>query len=214
MQRCVIIGASPETDVDFIRRAVRDDDFVVCADGGYVFAEKAGIKPGLLIGDFDSSEYPDGCGCEIKLLPVMKDDTDTMSCIRECLDRGYRDFVLLGMTGGRTDHTFANYSALLFIAQHGGRGTIMDKNSSISVIACKNGIDELMHIAEKNGCGFAVFPFGCESCTVTLKGFLYKAENTVLHADFPMGTSNTVISESACVILHSGNAIVMVYAPQ
>ena len=211
MKRCVIIGASPETDIGFIRESVKDDDFVVCADGGYVYALNAGLKPALVIGDFDSSKYPQDVDCEIIRLPVMKDDTDTMSCIRVCLSRGYRDFLLLGMNGGRGDHTFANYSALLFIANNGAQGIMSERDGFASVIkAGEQGAS--LEIINKKCSGFAVFPFGCEKCTVSLKGFLYEAEEKILEADFPVGVSNTVVSDSAAVQVHEGSALIMVYA--
>ena len=52
-KRCVVIGSSPDTDIETIKKTVKSDDFTVCADGGYLFAEKAGITPQLIIGDFD-----------------------------------------------------------------------------------------------------------------------------------------------------------------
>ena len=211
MQRCVIIGASPETDIEFIRESVREDDFVVCADGGYLSAVQAGVKPDLLIGDFDSSKYPQDIDCEIIRLPVMKDDTDTMSCIRVCLSRGYRDFLLLGMNGGRSDHTFANYSSLLFLANNGAQGSILDRDGFSSVIRAEQE-EASLEIKNKKCCGFAVFPFGCEKCTVSLKGFLYNIEEKELEADFPIGVSNTVVSDSALVRVHDGSALIMVYA--
>lgn len=210
MQRCVIIGASPETDIDFIRESVGKDDFVVCADGGYLSAVKAGVKPDLLIGDFDSSKYPQDMDCEIIRLPVMKADTDTLSCIRVCLSRGYSDFLLLGMSGGRSDHTFANYSALLFIANNGAQG-VMSERDGFSTVLRADDEDACLEINNKNCCGFAVFPFGCKSCTVTLKGFLYNIEEKIMDADFPFGVSNTIVSDSAAVRIHSGSALIMVY---
>ncbi|MDO4484733.1 MAG: hypothetical protein Q4C54_10005 [Clostridia bacterium] len=31
-----------------------EEDFIICADGGYAAAAKHGIRPNLVIGDFDS----------------------------------------------------------------------------------------------------------------------------------------------------------------
>ena len=51
MGDCYIIGAG-----DFCENAldVKDDDFVIAADGGYRYLDKIGIKPDLYMGDFDS----------------------------------------------------------------------------------------------------------------------------------------------------------------
>ena len=211
LKRCVVIGASPEADAEFIRESVGSDDFVVCADGGYITALRAGLEIDLLIGDFDSSDYPEGFGGEVIRLPVMKDDTDTLSCVRECLRRGYRDFVLLGMTGGRIDHTFANYSVLLFVAENGGRAAISDRTSEITALTGGTDGKDFLTVSNKQGRGFGVFPFGCRSCRVTLRGFLYDIEEAELFADIPVGACNTVVSEEALVRVSDGSAIVMLY---
>ena len=50
--RCVIISGGSYAPVE----GVREDDFVIACDKGYVYAEKAGVRPNLLVGDFDSYE--------------------------------------------------------------------------------------------------------------------------------------------------------------
>ena len=208
-KRCVIIGASPETDVGCIRQLVRAGDVVVCADGGYVFAEQAGITPHVIIGDFDSSPQPENLSSEIIRLPKEKDDTDTMYCVREFLRRGYKDFLLLGMTGGRPDHGFANLSVLLFLRKNGARGTIADTDWKYNVWG-----EGLYHIDNIEGHGFAVFPFGCYDCTVSLRGFRYEAHELRITADFPIGTSNEIISSAAQVEIINGTALVMTGMPR
>ena len=194
-QRCVIIGASPyQSEGAFLRSQVNAEDYIVCADGGYVLAEQAGIVPDLIIGDFDSSPEPTGTAAEILRLPVKKDDTDTMVCIKEGLARGYGDFLLLGTTGGRPDHTFANYTALLYLAHRGCRAVVKDSRWEVCVVH-----NSSICISDHAGSGFGIFPFGCESCSVSLRGFLYEGETIRLTADFPLGASNTVTAEKAYV---------------
>ena len=204
--RCVIIGASPDTDIRLLKENILPEDFVVCADGGWLFAKKAGITPELIIGDSDSSDFPEDAFCEEIRLPVHKDDTDTLYCIKECLKRGFWDFLLLGMTGGREDHTFANYSALLYIASRGATGKIIDKKGLCEVVNNNH-----LTIVNKRGYGFAVFPFGCEKCRVTLKGFLYETDKAELTADFPIGVSNRIVSDNAFVQAEDGSVLVFVY---
>ena len=204
-RRCAVIGASPETDIEVIRRCLRDDDFIACADGGYVFARKAGREPDLIVGDFDSSEKPENRNGGVIYLPVRKDDTDTMYIVRECLKLGFSDFLLLGMTGGRPDHTFANFCTLSYIAENGAHGCMADGRCVVEVIGTGKTI-----IENKKDSGFSVFPFGCSKCRLSLKGFEYELEDGELTEDFPLGVSNRIISDKAEVVLTSGKAILFI----
>lgn len=49
MSRCVIISSSPKIEISFLRDEVLSDDFIICADGGYKHAEKAGLVPNIII---------------------------------------------------------------------------------------------------------------------------------------------------------------------
>lgn len=205
-RRCVIIGASPDDGVMSLKGLLRPDDIIVCADGGYQKAAVCGIAPDAIIGDFDSAPLPENINCEVIALPVKKDDTDTMYCIKEFVKRGCRDFLLSGMTGGRADHTFANYSALLYLAQHGMNGCIMDSSGSYYVIM-ENDFD----IECRKNWGFGIFPFGCRECTVSLSGFVYEVSGYTLDAEMPIGVSNKIISDRASVCIHRGSALIMIY---
>ena len=75
MKRCIVIGSMP---VDFdLKNIVQPDDFIFCADGGYVHAQKQGIIPDVIVGDFDSSAQPSETSSKVIKLPCEKDDTDT-----------------------------------------------------------------------------------------------------------------------------------------
>ena len=54
--RAVIIGNGDIKDYQYIKSKINDDDFIICADGGYNHAEKMGIVPDVLVGDFDSAK--------------------------------------------------------------------------------------------------------------------------------------------------------------
>ncbi len=206
MKRCVIIGASPFCDADVLKKNIRESDFIMCADGGYKYALSAGVKPDMIIGDFDSSEFPENIRCDIVRLPVHKDDTDTMYCVRECMKMGYKDILLLGVTGGRLDHTFANFCTLLYTAENAVNAKIIDGENII--FAMTQGMKE--NIENMQGHIFSIFPFGCESCKVTLDGFEYPLDEDILKVDTVLGTSNSILSDHAEIILHEGNAICIV----
>ena len=116
---CYIFGAGSFYGLD---RCPRANDFIIAADGGWLACRKTGITPDLLLGDFDSlSTRPDFPN--ILRVPVEKDDTDTMLAVKTGLERGETEFHIYGGMGGRrTDHTIANFQALLYLARRGAQG--------------------------------------------------------------------------------------------
>ena len=109
MKRCIILGSAPVEDGGIFDRFDAQDAFLICADGGMDTARKYGIHPDLLIGDFDSMQGSLPDGIETIRLKPEKDDTDLLAAVREGLQRGYREYILLGALGGeRFDHSYAN----------------------------------------------------------------------------------------------------------
>lgn len=203
--RCVIISGSPVTNPNFIKQAVKTDDYVICADRGYEFASLVGIEPNLIVGDFDSYKEIISSSCEIVKLNPHKDDTDTIHSIDLAFKKGFSDFLLLGALGGRLDHTFANITALLYIADKGGRGVLLSENERV----------ELLNKGEysfKGYCGktFSLFPFGCESVCVSYKGAEYPLDRYRLKSSVPLGISNVFISEKPEIKIYDGNAILII----
>ena len=112
MVRCVIIGAVEISNYSRIKSYLRPDDFYICCDGGLDHAENLGIKPNLIIGDFDSHEKPQP-KIETIQLPCEKDDTDSFYACKEAIRRGFNDFLLLGVIGQRFDHSLVNISLIV-----------------------------------------------------------------------------------------------------
>lgn len=204
-KRCVIICASPYNQPDFIRDSVSSDDFVICADGGFDTALQAGINPDIVIGDFDSKtkDYNIGNDVESIILPTDKDDTDGIYCVKYAVSKSFDKFLILGATGGRTDHMYANLSLLKFIYQEKCYGVLEDKFTHIRYT------EEKLILNEK-GKTVSILPFGCESAEVTLKGFKYKADRLVMESSFPIGISNIAVSDNAEIDVHSGGVLVIV----
>ena len=128
---CYIFGAGSFYGLD---RCPRADDFIIAADGGWLACRKTGITPDLLLGDFDSlSTRPDFPN--ILRVPVEKDDTDTMLAVKTGLERGETEFHIYGGMGGRrTDHTIANFQALLYLARRGAQGWLYGQGERYTAV--------------------------------------------------------------------------------
>ena len=104
--KCTIVSGAPETELEYMEKYF-DNSYIICADSGYRKCEKLGIKPDLVIGDFDSSDKPN-FDCETIALDVRKDDTDTFFCVKTAVKKGFDEIVILGGIGSRLDHTYSN----------------------------------------------------------------------------------------------------------
>lgn len=69
------------------------------ADAGYHNAERLGLRPDLIVGDFDSAPQPK-TEHETIVLPHVKDDTDTQYAAHWLLEHGYDEITLLGALAG------------------------------------------------------------------------------------------------------------------
>ena len=96
---------------------LRLDDFLVAVDGGLRHMLTLGLKPNLLVGDFDSisAEELESCrqeGVEILRYPSQKNQTDLELALDAALARGYREIVIAFGLGGRLDHSLGNLALL------------------------------------------------------------------------------------------------------
>ena len=134
MKRCVVVGGADIGQYDRIRTYLREDDFFICCDSGLKHREGLGILPNLIVGDLDSHENPH-LDIETIVLPREKDDTDTVFAVKEALKRGFQEFLLVGVMGGRLDHTLGNVSLLLMLDAQGKKAVAVDDCSEMEIVS-------------------------------------------------------------------------------
>lgn len=197
---CVIAGGGEARFPD------TKDAFVIAADSGYNRCVENNIVPDLLVGDMDSikGSVPD-VDIPIVRVPCEKDDTDTMLAIKIGFERGYRDFVLTGVTGGkRLDHTLAAISSLEYIADHGGEGCIIDSSCKMFVQT------EGTRRYEGRGAGYiSVFSL-TDSSRLAMRGLKYGGEDVTVTRDFPLGVSNNFREEYGEIQVYEGKILVII----
>ncbi len=133
MKRCVIIGGAAISDYKRIKDSLSGKDFFIYCDSGLSHMDALGFMPDLIVGDFDSHPAPH-LKVETIVLPCEKDDTDTVYAVKEAIARGFEDFVLIGVTGGRLDHTLGNVYILKYLKERGKKAVILDNDSEIELI--------------------------------------------------------------------------------
>lgn len=197
---CYIVGAGENCGLDF---CPRQGDLVIAADGGYRALRQAGIRPQLVIGDFDSLGAAPAEKTVITL-PAVKDVTDTWAAIELGRDRGYREFHLHGCTGGRFDHTLANIQTLAHLAENGMTGYLYSRDQVITALSCGT----VTFGAEQTGY-LSVFSHGDRCTGVTLQGLKYELKDAELTNSFPLGVSNEFCGRPASVVIGSGTAVLV-----
>ena len=133
-RRCVIVGGAGIRNYQTLWEYLNPGDFNIFCDSGLFHQEALGIEPHLIVGDFDSHPNPH-LDVEVITLPCEKDDTDTVFAVKEAIRRGFDDFLLLGVAGGRLDHTLANVSILLMLHRQGKRALLVDDYSEMEVVS-------------------------------------------------------------------------------
>ena len=102
--------------------------YIIACDRGYEYLHEAGLRPDLLVGDFDSYTGPLPRDVPRLDLPVEKDDTDTMAAIRHAVTVGCGEIWLYCAMGGRLDHLLGNLQAAAFAVKHGcGCGSLIGR---------------------------------------------------------------------------------------
>jgi len=194
---CYVIGAG-----DFLNNNINKefDDYVICADGGYLNAKESKLKVDLILGDFDSlSIIPD----DIAIIRVssIKDETDTCLAIKEGIKRGYTKFVLLGCLGKRIEHSLANITLLQTFEKYDIR--IKDDDLEMFILDQNN----IYEIVEKHGYVslFSITP----TTTLSIKGLKYELENYKLTNKFPLGIDNEAIGGQATINVNKGKLLVI-----
>lgn len=186
MRRCVIIGGADIGRYDRIRASLRSDDFYICCDSGLKHREGLGIAPDLIVGDFDSHADPH-LSTETIVLPCEKDDTDTVFAVKEALSRGFRSFLLIGVTGGRLDHTLGNVSILLMLHARGIPAVALDDYSEMQIIS-----DKPVSVEDRYAF-FSLLNISGLARGVTIQNAKYPLLNAEITCEYQYGISNEVL---------------------
>ena len=165
------------------------------------------LNPHMVVGDLDSislkgKKYIEDNKIKLIKYPSIKDATDTEIAIDYLLDKGYREIVLMGVTGTRLDHTMANIFLLDRIKNRGGKGKIIDDNNIIQLLE-----KEMIIEGEKNSY-LSIIPLGLEGVNISLEGFYYDLDRANINYASTITISNRLVKERGKVSLHSGNALI------
>ncbi len=203
MSRCVIVGNAPIFDHPHILEYIRPDDYIICCDGGQNHIKGLDISPSLIVGDFDSSEKPE-TDAEIIVLPREKDDTDTFYAAKEAFDRGFRDFLLIGVFGARIDHSLGNISIMLWLHNRGCHCIAVDDFSEMQIIGEKAvEIDDAYPY-------FSLLCIDGPASGVCISGAKFPLDNGIITPEYQYAISNEVLPQAVGTVSVKDGTLLLV----
>ena len=203
MKRCVIVGGADINNYEYIRGCLREDDYIAFCDSGQKHMDNLGVKPNLIVGDFDSYENPN-LDVETIELPCDKDDTDTVFAVKEAIKRGFDEFVLIGVVGARLDHTLGNISILLHLNSLRKKAMIIDDYSLISVVSNEP------EFIDDSFAYFSLINVSGKAKGVVIENAKYPLDNAEITCEYQYGISNEVMKgEFAKVSVSDGQLLLV-----
>jgi len=208
MDKCIIITAYIEGDIaDMID--IEDGDYVICADGGYDIAARAGIHPSIIIGDMDSanvhdteSELPEGI--PRITVPSHKDTTDTDLCLQHALEKGLMQVLIIGGMGGRFDHSLANIQNMIGYTKKGMSLMMIDSRNIVMLL-----VNDSTVIPARENYKISLISHSEECRGVSISGVEYPLSDYTLRSDFPLGVSNEFTDDAAFVKVEKGELLII-----
>ncbi|MCI8795378.1 MAG: thiamine diphosphokinase [Dorea sp.] len=216
MSKRAVIVSGGELDEELTLREIgeRGTGCVIAVDRGLEFLYSHQIVPDYIVGDFDSvsREIVDYYRVQ-KNVPVrahnpVKDASDTELAIRLAMTVGSKELLILGATGGRLDHLWANIQSLMIPFKAGIDAKIIDRQNLVRIIG---GGETRLEKSKAYGQFFSVFPIGNEIFGFNISGAKYPLKNHTLTSDNSLCVSNEIAgdAEEAVIWFPSGEVILM-----
>ena len=196
-----------EVNCDGINERPEEQDIIIAADSGYKTAKLMGIKPHVILGDFDSLDKNtlNGEKCEIITVPSEKDFTDTQLAVSEAIKRGAKQITIVGGLSGRLDHTLSNLAILEDLHSKGIRGaTITDGNNRITFLKNDSALILRSHFKY-----ISLIARSEKVKGVEIDGCKYPLKNAVLTDKYQYAVSNEITGNCAFVAVKKGAVLII-----
>ena len=203
--KVLLVLAGEPPDESLLAWRAEDSDFVIAVDGGMNALIQAGIQPDLLVGDFDSFDPTTSGSIYCKVIcEEDQDSTDLEKALRHIpRDEVPAEIVLLGATGGRSDHFLTNLLVASILPEENkvaldATDEIIQRATpacSVSLIGMSGKIVSLLPLSS------------CEG--VATKGLRWELADAAMGPGVQLGQSNEAVSEKVFISLRAGNLFVI-----
>lgn len=204
--KCVIVSGGRAPSKELFMKEIEDADLLIAADRGAECFFYNNVHPHLLVGDFDSIRNE--VLSDLSFLPKLKfqrekDFTDSEIAFNKAIEMGADEIILLGCTGTRLDHVFANMGLLKKAIDKQKKAEIKDDNNRIFLC------NKPLSIQGKPCDTISFQAFGQDVTNFSILGAKYPLENYKLSFGDGRTVSNEFLNEEIEIRFSSGVVIVM-----
>lgn len=213
MNKRTVIVSGGILESDFVLPILESEEteFIIGVDRGLVFLYDHGIKPDYIVGDFDSvphelvNYYREKLNVPIREFNPVKDASDTEIALRLCLRLNRKKIWILGGTGSRIDHLWANVQCLQIALEAGADAWILDRYNRIRLINKTT----VLRKEEAFGPYFSLFPLELPVDDLSISGAKYPLKNHFLRPSDSLCVSNEFDEDEVTISLAYGKVILM-----
>lgn len=213
MKHGLMITGGP-LDLSFTKEFIKDRqyDLVVAVDAGFSACMELGIRPDLLVGDFDTfgrdriQKYLNDPTFQIDIHQPEKDETDTELAFRDVRKAGCTSVDVIGALGGRIDHEISNIHLLVHEKKQGLHVTYFDAKNKLYVLDAEIVPEHFFQKKDIYGTYVSFLPITERVKGITLTGFKYPLDkkNISILENPSLCVSNEVVETQARIHFEEG----------
>lgn len=199
-KRVAIICSAPIADAAFVKEKISEYPFLIAVDAGANHCYKLGLRPDLIIGDFDSIT-PEVLqifdSVPKKHYPTDKDETDLELALNLISHPQTEEITVFCALGGRTDHTLGN---LILLSRYPGKLFIQSQSERLFVI--QNHVE----IQTKIGQTISLIPMNGPAKGITTSGLKWQLTDGSFDKNF-IGISNLATDTTVNISVKKGDVL-------
>lgn len=208
MSRAIIFANGQLSNLEKARAILCADDILIAADGGTRHALALGLRPDLIIGDFDSiaeeeRRKMESDGVRIVQYPRDKNETDLELAIQHALDLKPGQIIIVAALGGRLDQMLANLAL------------ISDKRLAQLDVRLDDGVEEAffcrdqVRVQGRSGDVVSLIPWQGAVTVSRTENLKWPLHNETLYPERSRGVSNEMTGAVAKIEIESGLLLVV-----